>query len=98
MTSTADPRVVQALLESAKHYEDCIFCERKTKQRGLFLPEKKGLFGASDKKYRVIIYAVCWRHTQTEDDWKITAENAEKYFSNHISEFTDITNEVFQES
>jgi hypothetical protein len=55
-------RVIDAMLESAKHHEPCILCGRATKNRDIFAPDDSQKFGAPKGKTRYIIMAVCGVH------------------------------------
>lgn len=93
MTSTNDPRIIQALIESSKHFQSCILCKKPTRNRGLFLPEEKGLFGAPKDKYRVMIYAICYKHVETQEKAESVLLDVEKYLEKNDG--LNITREVF---
>lgn len=79
MTNVKD--VMDLAFESSKHYEDCILCKTKTKQRGIWEPDKAGTMGAAPDKRRYFVYAICQKHQLNTE----TAELVEKTIARMIA-------------
>jgi len=82
-------RIAQIVAEHARHYENCILCKRKTKNRGVFFPNESGTHGAAQGKYRIQIYALCCAHPQNDE----TLILVEKYLQDNTG--TDLTKQAF---
>lgn len=57
----------------------------------MYFPADSAELGAPEGKTRIVIYAICYKHVDTEDKAKIAAEQAEEYIHSHISEFNNVT-------
>jgi len=82
---------VQALIASSQHYENCIICKHRTRNRGMYFPENSVELGAPEGKTRVVIYPICYKHVDTEEKVRAMAEKAEEYIHSHIDEFNNVT-------
>lgn len=83
-------RIAMLVAEMSKKYDKCILCGNLTKNRGVFFPNKTGQLGANDKKYRVVIFSLCWRHEQNEE----TAAKVEEYLYKNQNNMNNVTKDV----
>lgn len=83
-------RIAQLAMELSKQYDKCVLCGRLTKDRGIYMPNKTGQLGSNNKKYRVVIYSICWRHEKTEE----TANLVEEYLYKNQESMTNVTSQL----
>lgn len=84
--------VKQALAESMKNFEDCVLCGKRTRNRGIYIPNDSKEIGAPEGKTRVVIYAICYKHVDTQEKANQAAEKSEEYIHKNISKFNNLTN------